>query len=240
MNPLEALFLLESGQILIFHDEIPLSVAEAYQLLLSDAGDLTKYSIFAQLNRIGFFCLAHERVEEGTKTKIEENPTTNNQIDDTQSSSSSLRTEVDIKPLIELDSVYVTYNEALQLLRDHGPKATSQPGCSIHHSLIEFDVYRRESYAKKKPIRGKRLGSPDYHLIISDMIKCPRPNYSLICDTPNASDVRAKIIYAVVDADLNVSFVSFDMVNCDRDLIITDRTLPYRHSDLIDDDFRDF
>jgi hypothetical protein len=46
LNPYQALFMLESKQILIYYNELPLSMAEAYKLLLRDASEFQNYVVF--------------------------------------------------------------------------------------------------------------------------------------------------------------------------------------------------
>ncbi|XP_055994111.1 tRNA-splicing endonuclease subunit Sen54 [Sorex fumeus] len=55
LHPEEALYLLECGSIQLFHQELPLSVQEAYQLLLAgDSVTFLQYQVFSHLKRLGY------------------------------------------------------------------------------------------------------------------------------------------------------------------------------------------
>lgn len=64
MEPYDALYSLEMNKLLLFHNEQPLSLAEAYQMLLSGCKDdvvensqpFIEYLVFRHLNRIGYIC----------------------------------------------------------------------------------------------------------------------------------------------------------------------------------------
>ncbi|XP_075418333.1 tRNA-splicing endonuclease subunit Sen54 [Tenrec ecaudatus] len=55
LHPEEALYLLECGSIQLFHQDLPLSIQEAYQLLLTE-GTVTflQYQVFSHLKRLGY------------------------------------------------------------------------------------------------------------------------------------------------------------------------------------------
>ncbi|KAF6300062.1 tRNA splicing endonuclease subunit 54 [Rhinolophus ferrumequinum] len=55
LHPEEALYLLECGSIQLFHQDLPLSIQEAYQLLLSeDTVTFLQYQVFSHLKRLGY------------------------------------------------------------------------------------------------------------------------------------------------------------------------------------------
>nr|XP_040124396.1 tRNA-splicing endonuclease subunit Sen54 isoform X1 [Ictidomys tridecemlineatus] len=55
LHPEEALYLLECGSIQLFHQDLPLSIQEAYQLLLSgDTVNFLQYQVFSHLKRLGY------------------------------------------------------------------------------------------------------------------------------------------------------------------------------------------
>ncbi|XP_069916424.1 tRNA-splicing endonuclease subunit Sen54 isoform X2 [Oryctolagus cuniculus] len=55
LHPEEALYLLECGSIQLFHQDLPLSIQEAYQLLLAqDPVAFLKYQVFSHLKRLGY------------------------------------------------------------------------------------------------------------------------------------------------------------------------------------------
>ncbi|XP_036268418.1 tRNA-splicing endonuclease subunit Sen54 isoform X1 [Pipistrellus kuhlii] len=55
LHPEEALYLLECGSIQLFHQDLPLSVQEAYQLLLTEGTvSFLQYQVFSHLKRLGY------------------------------------------------------------------------------------------------------------------------------------------------------------------------------------------
>ncbi|XP_042521412.1 tRNA-splicing endonuclease subunit Sen54 isoform X1 [Dipodomys spectabilis] len=55
LHPEEALYLLECGSIQLFHQDLPLSIQEAYQLLLNeDTLSFLQYQVFSHLKRLGY------------------------------------------------------------------------------------------------------------------------------------------------------------------------------------------
>uniref|UniRef100_A0A8D1U412 tRNA splicing endonuclease subunit 54 n=2 Tax=Sus scrofa TaxID=9823 RepID=A0A8D1U412_PIG len=55
LHPEEALYLLECGSIQLFHEDLPLSIQEAYQLLLTeDTVTFLQYQVFSHLKRLGY------------------------------------------------------------------------------------------------------------------------------------------------------------------------------------------
>ncbi|XP_016067853.1 PREDICTED: tRNA-splicing endonuclease subunit Sen54 [Miniopterus natalensis] len=55
LHPEEALYLLECGSIQLFHQDLPLSIQEAYQLLLTeDTVSFLQYQVFSHLKRLGY------------------------------------------------------------------------------------------------------------------------------------------------------------------------------------------
>ncbi|KAM5307331.1 tRNA-splicing endonuclease subunit Sen54 isoform 2-T2 [Glossophaga mutica] len=61
LHPEEALYLLECGSIQLFYQDLPLSVQEAYQLLLSeDTVTFLQYQVFSHLKRLGYVVRRHQ------------------------------------------------------------------------------------------------------------------------------------------------------------------------------------
>uniref|UniRef100_H0V3K7 tRNA-splicing endonuclease subunit Sen54 N-terminal domain-containing protein n=1 Tax=Cavia porcellus TaxID=10141 RepID=H0V3K7_CAVPO len=55
LHPEEALYLLECGSIQLFYEDLPLSIQEAYQLLLTgDTVTFLQYQVFSHLKRLGY------------------------------------------------------------------------------------------------------------------------------------------------------------------------------------------
>ncbi|XP_077490618.1 tRNA splicing endonuclease subunit 54 isoform X1 [Amblyomma americanum] len=60
LNPLEALFLLEANQLLLMRAGVPVSISEAYELLLEDGDHYDKYLVYAHLMRAGYIVIPHK------------------------------------------------------------------------------------------------------------------------------------------------------------------------------------
>lgn len=60
MERLEAIYSLEMCKLVIFYNELPISISEAYRILLPSREALNSYLIFRHLNRAGFICLIPE------------------------------------------------------------------------------------------------------------------------------------------------------------------------------------
>ncbi|XP_060242379.1 tRNA-splicing endonuclease subunit Sen54 isoform X2 [Meriones unguiculatus] len=62
LHPEEALYLLECGSIQLFYQDLPLSIQEAYQLLLAeDTLNFLQYQVFSHLKRLGYVVRRFQR-----------------------------------------------------------------------------------------------------------------------------------------------------------------------------------
>ncbi|CAN7943955.1 unnamed protein product, partial [Ixodes pacificus] len=61
LHPLETLFLVESGQLTLKRDGVPVSLPEAYELLLDGRDDMDQYRVYAHLLRAGYVVLLPRR-----------------------------------------------------------------------------------------------------------------------------------------------------------------------------------
>lgn len=57
--PEEALFLLEAGDLIVTHNDMPLSIQEAYTVMMSSRNELDNYAVFARLLRQGYHVRRH-------------------------------------------------------------------------------------------------------------------------------------------------------------------------------------
>ncbi|XP_012517773.1 PREDICTED: tRNA-splicing endonuclease subunit Sen54 isoform X7 [Propithecus coquereli] len=74
LHPEEALYLLECGSIQLFHQDLPLSIQEAYQLLLTeDTITLLQYQVFSHLKRLGYVVRRFQPRSINKKAKALEN-----------------------------------------------------------------------------------------------------------------------------------------------------------------------
>ncbi|XP_027968673.1 tRNA-splicing endonuclease subunit Sen54 isoform X3 [Eumetopias jubatus] len=75
LHPEEALYLLECGSIQLFHQDLPLSIQEAYQLLLTeDTMTFLQYQAFSHLKRLGYVVRRFQPRSINKKAKALENP----------------------------------------------------------------------------------------------------------------------------------------------------------------------
>lgn len=216
LNPYEALYCLETSQLLIYFNGLPLSLSEAYQLLLDGHEDFIRYRVFQQLNRSGYVCLKPYS-EEGcpsVQTKARE--------ECCDKSNATLETDhrshvVGLKPLAKVDSE----SNIVSILGDlqrHGPQefdmSGGRSGISFEGLKISFDVYKREDLNRHKPRRFKQ-GSPDYHLVVCDRSdeRVPECGQLLKYDLQREQCTRKELIFALVDDDLSICFAQFKPLN---------------------------
>lgn len=211
LKPYQALYLLDTRQLIIFLDELPVSLAEAFKLLLRERADLINYSVFCFLNRNAHFCLEPEALlmQELTQEKV-----ISECILELGESSNFLE-ENPTKPLFRIDQVHCTYDKILTELCELGPKnlAQSEHACDCDFVVV-FDVYRRETFAKKKPRRGKR-GTPDYFVVVCDDHRPNSPSSTQLANFgfKYGEDARRKLLFALVDSDNTMSFVHFEPIH---------------------------
>lgn len=217
LNPYEALYCLESSSLIIFHRGYPLSLLEAYHLLLKDKRSFKNYRVFQRLNRTGFICLkpqfSDSTKSDNNKSDSSPNPTTR-----------LLEVTHDLtnRSIYEIDSIQdptqesPRLNEVLTALRDHGPQEYTKFENEDHVGShdIAFDVYKKEHFDKNKPRKDSR-GNPDYQLIIEDNITKSFPDYTkLFLTNDDQQQVREftneKLIYALIDCENTICFVKFD------------------------------
>lgn len=225
LKPYEALFSLESNHLKIFFNNFPLSLIEAYQVILVDQIDFRNYRVFQRLNRSGYICLQPnanlnkspelpKREADGyTCTKIEhpQNP---------------VETQYNFDPIFCIDSIKISFNSVLSSLRSLGPQDYEPLGddeldkavctnTAISELGIDFHVYKRETYAKNKPRRGQP-GTPDYHLIVCDKARQKPPSYKQLVQL-DSSRAKAqdnseigKLLFALMDDDNSICFTLFE------------------------------
>ncbi|XP_053425531.1 tRNA-splicing endonuclease subunit Sen54 isoform X2 [Nycticebus coucang] len=74
LYPEEALYLLECGSVQLFYQDLPLSIQEAYQLLLTeDTVTFLQYQVFSHLKRLGYVVRRFQPRSINKKTKALEN-----------------------------------------------------------------------------------------------------------------------------------------------------------------------
>ncbi|XP_036012952.1 tRNA-splicing endonuclease subunit Sen54 isoform X3 [Mus musculus] len=74
LHPEEALYLLECGSIQLFYQDLPLSIQEAYQLLLTeDTLSFLQYQVFSHLKRLGYVVRRFQLRSVNKKPKVLQN-----------------------------------------------------------------------------------------------------------------------------------------------------------------------
>lgn len=207
LNAFEALYCLECNQLLIIYNDLPLSLAEAYNILLTEESS-RNYRVFQHLNRSGYICLEPaivdltiEAVSSDQKLMQQSEP----------ASSVHLGNNV---PLFNLDDSMpgLSFKDVLSRLRSVGPQELDEK--TVGHSSTAndfkytFDVYKRETYAKNKPCRNKRSGRPDYNLLVYDHEPSHKPPdcKQLIGYSKHSS---AKLLIALIDSDYTICYTQF-------------------------------
>lgn len=168
LNPFEALFCLETKQLMIHFNDLPLSLAEAYQLLIQNNVELRNYFVFQHFNRSGHYCL---------------------------------------KNLCNANT------DQAELAK---PIEGGAGGSPCFESVdITFDAYKRETFARNKPHKGKR-GNPDYHVVVCERAIHGPPRCKQLLDYGSRvrGNLSGKLLYALVnDSDNSICFNQFKPVD---------------------------
>ncbi|XP_028413147.1 tRNA-splicing endonuclease subunit Sen54-like [Dendronephthya gigantea] len=73
LEPDEALYMLDHGMLELFHNDLPVSLQQAYDLLLSDEFPLHEYVVYSYLRNLGYIVLRYKRgnLMEHTENKVD-------------------------------------------------------------------------------------------------------------------------------------------------------------------------
>lgn len=234
LTPFEALLCVESRQLIIHFNGLPLSLAECYQVLLDNEVEFRNYMVFQRLNRSGHICLKHSCL--GTTRELQV-PECDKRAAQVMASPAKSKDE----PLLKLDSIRLTMSQVLKSLQEFGPADADgvvvvgganertgggdDCGCaegklvddgSCGESVnITFDVYKRETFARNKPHKGKR-GNPDYHVLVCQRsIRRHPPLAKQVLDMSRArGNLSGKLLFALVnDEDNSICFNQFKPVD---------------------------
>lgn len=210
LDRLEAVHCLESNRLIVFHNGLPVSVAEAYHILIPSLSLLHQYIVFRHLNKNGYVCI---------KPKNLSQIYTNSELNFRQSQDSKTKiSEKHLSPCITLPRDIIASSEAEQQQRQWQEQDLE--------NLRVFDVYKRETFVKCK------LGEPNFRLIALDnsmrdivnIKECltavnkfvPKEEAKQGVDSgnikPEPSSVIPKIIFALLDDDLSLNFVEFKLL----------------------------
>lgn len=223
LKPYEALYCLDTNQIIIYFNDMPLSLAEAYQLIIENKVQYREYKVLQQLTRTGYICIdpACTRVN-----NVVDSDERGSQKAEISSSSSEVDEQNQLGEHFALDSITSPpNNDDLKRLQKLGPKTGATPlveGCEIQD--ITFDAYRRESFAKNKPQGASRPGRPDYHVIVCDVESQKPPSANmLLCYSKLVNIASNKLLFALVDDDSSIFFAQFHELHS-----LSPETLPTR------------
>lgn len=242
MNSYQALFSLESAQLLIFHNELPLSFAEAYRILLHQPDDVANYLVFAHLNRKGFFCLPNS-------SQVNSDRESADYVEQDIDHTDKTKPDAGHGPILDLNSIMITPREARDRLRLIGPKldrnhALAHKADSIDIIRISFDAYKRETFSKNKPSKSNSTGKPDYHVVVCDKAKHKTSPTSvdlqgLQCNLKACC--KCQLLIALVDSDGTLSFVQFSdkALSGDDFFNLHEKILPYKYHEGIAEDYID-
>lgn len=207
LDPFEALYCLEASQLLVFFNGFPLSLAEAYQLLLDGRNDFINYRVFQHFNRSGFVCSKH--IQEESQRQAVETKTKAECCDEIGTFDTQLLTQANLEPLTVADSI-IPIKEMLADLRCRGPQEFKLPETysevPIEKLKITFNIYKRGTMARDMPRKGKQ-GNPDYHVIICDKSVDTVPNCKQLLeyDLQMKHSTKTELLFALVDDDMSIS-----------------------------------
>lgn len=232
LNPFEALFCVESRQLIVHFNGLPLSLAECYQLLLQDEVDFRNYIVFQHLNRLGHICLRHSCSPPAGERQVPDHIHRSQRNSPASISITNLERSKD-EPLLELDTIQLPMSEVLTSLQKFGPvdanmDAVATGSDSSEAKLVDdgggggvgvsvditFDVYKRETFARNKPHKGKR-GDPDYHVLVCERSIHGHPMAKQVLDiSRERGKLSEKLLYALVnDEDNSICFNQFKPVD---------------------------
>lgn len=219
----EAMYCLDSNQLLIYHNDLPLSLAGAYELIIEDEVQLREYRVMQQLTRTGHICLPPSISIDWMKAT----PQTPVVLDESEVPSSDV-----VEELFSINSIKLPLSQVLERLQEFGPReasATRRPLVVDYGSStrVSFDVYKREGFAKNKPHSAdNKPGKPDYHLIVCDLTSQAPPDASNLQNMSESLPRQSseKLMFALVDDDSSIFFVQYhelDSLNCPSSAFIT-------------------
>jgi len=203
LNLLEALYCIETGRLIVYLDGLPLSLAEAYHLLLLDSSDTRKYRVFQILNSRGYICLRSSKTNSGQATsdlpdfkfKTHNHP--------------GFQRRAQLESIRKINPNQRPSDEVQNSLRQFGPQDSDFRN-PVPDLELTFDVYLREKFTSTKP-RKEKPGAPDFFVAVLDKAsQKPPPSESCppndICPGSNSS---SRVRIALVDEDYSVCFAEF-------------------------------
>lgn len=228
LEPYETLYCLDTSQLLVFHNNLPLSFAEAYQLLIENEVQYREYKVLQQLTRTGHICLKPSISYTKPINQIgvsQEEVSVHCCEKDKQKQSR----DADIKELFSIDSINIPIQDVFKRLQELGPQAMCKPmkrspGGEVPD--ISFDVYKRESFAKNKP-QEKRPGRPDYFLIVCDLTSQAPPDADKLLYFSKLSELDSeKLLFALVDDDGSIFFAQYRQLDSLSPVRFTETLVP--------------
>jgi len=206
LNPFEALFLLESESIIINYHNIPLSLEDAYNLLLQTRQEMEEYRIFSYLSRLGFRLKLHQLSSSTCSTHLKDSSQfefTSKECNISDYSSQALN--------VQTSSDLITYSLQNDMFLD--------PQFDKPKDWKEFKGIRRKENQTENKFKATVV---DANCVLSS--SHPLPNQSLINDNLKPIIDQTKLInieqlYTQLKATSCKS--SRDLISCDERLNIS-------------------
>lgn len=205
MNPYEALYFVELRQLLIFHNELPLSLPEAYQLLLKDKADLRSYVVFSHLNRNSFFCFKYNSTPSNRDTSVVR------ECKDDETNPHLTPDDHVIEPLFGMNP---SKRPSLTALIEFGPQEAESDSTETY-LIPQFRAFKRETYNRTKATRGSPLGIAHYLVIVCDKSDTNIPDsQQMLAIQRDCNEVSSRrYLFALVDANYSICFAQFKTKN---------------------------
>lgn len=155
------LFYLETYRLHLYYRNLPVSIAEAYSLLLKEPNDLRNYNLYQVLLRQGYVGMMRSKLPHyiGNKTS----PTIREITDHSQDRDCN-------QPLQKVD-IDEPLSVVLERLRHYGPSEPEESELELmmdEKSCDIFDVFSRKSFNSERPDKNPDK-KPDKTLIITSM-----------------------------------------------------------------------
>lgn len=196
------LFYLETYRLNLQYRGLPLSLADAYSLLLNKSNDLKNYRLFQMLLRQGYVGL--ERQSLSSHIEAGSNSAAIDRLDQVLKGGSDKDCNKPLRKLKNDESVA----DVLAQLSQYGPKC-DEPTDSESQVRVDdkssylFDVYRKKSFNNSRPYKNPH-GKPDTTLAVINMddVGCLRVSYVL----------NDNLVFALFDNQEEFCFAKFEPV----------------------------
>lgn len=148
LNPLEALFLVESQCLEVLREDIPLSVEECFDLFLSDEKQFNVYQVYSYLSRSGHIVKYHQNsAKTGRKRKLSE---TENQFEANYYELSSF--VANYKSVVNIRQLSLNHQVFSQLINKTFGHSVDKPIADSIHNSVMYEIEDKDIPLELNPM----------------------------------------------------------------------------------------